>query len=91
MRAATLLRHNHLARAAGLADNKGIADASHDTLDAIHELFKEPSEVDEETLRHLYGPRVNPTRESMAASLTLEDVYKFLAEVAPITTPHKDG
>ena len=43
------------------------------------------------TLRRLYGPRVTPTRESMAANLKHEDVYKCLATVAPLTTPHEDG
>ncbi len=47
--------------------------------------------VDEESLRNLYGPRVTPTRESTAVTITLEDVYKCLAKVAPLTTPHKDG
>jgi hypothetical protein len=90
-RAVTLLRHNHFARATILADNKGIADASHDKLNAIPDLFKKPSVVDEEFLRRLYGPRVTPTQESTAVTATLEDVYKCLAEVAPLTTPHKDG
>ena len=90
-RAAALLRHNQFARAAGLADNKGIADASLDTLDAIPELFKEPGQVDEEVLRRLYGPKVTPTRESMAVTLTPEQVLKNLADVAPLTTPHRDG
>ena len=35
-RAMALLRHNQFARAAGLADTKGIADATQDTLDAIY-------------------------------------------------------
>jgi hypothetical protein len=47
--------------------------------------------VDEESLRRLYGPRVIPTRESMAVHLTPWDVYKCLAEVPPLTTSHKDG
>ena len=90
-RAASLLRHNQFARAAGLADNKCIADASKDTMDAIPNLFKEPCVVDEESLRRLHAPRVIPTRESTAVTITLEDVHKCLAEVAPLTTPHKDG
>jgi hypothetical protein len=84
------LRHNQCARAAGLADNKVIVDDTQDTLDAILDLFKKPSAVDEEALRRLYGPKVTPTRESTSISLTPEDVYKCLAEVAPFTTPHKD-
>ena len=80
-----------IARAAGLADSKGISNATQDTLDAIPEMFKEPGSVDEETLRRLYGPRVTPTRESMAVTLTPEDVYKCLATVTPLTTPHKNG
>jgi len=47
--------------------------------------------VDEDTLRRLYGPRVTPTREIMAVTLTHEDVYKCIATVAPLTTPHKNG
>ena len=47
--------------------------------------------MDEESLRRLHGPKVIPTRESMAVHLTQDDVYKCLAEVAPLTTPHKDG
>jgi hypothetical protein len=90
-RAAALLRHNPFARAVGLADNKGIADATQDTLDAIFVLFKEPEQVDEETLRKLYGPRVTPTRESTAVTLTLEEIIKSLAVVSPLITPHKDG
>jgi len=81
------MRHR-FSRAAGLADNKGIADASQDTLDAILDLFKEPNVVDEESLCRLYGPRVTPTRESTAVSITPEDVYKCPAEVAPLTTSH---
>ena len=79
------------ARGAGLANNKGIADATQDTLDAIPDLFKEPGVVDEATLRHLYGPKVLPTRDSMAVTITTEEVLKCVAEVAPLTTPHKDG
>jgi hypothetical protein len=60
-------------------------------MDAIPYLFKEHSVVDEESLRRLYGPRVTPTREGTAVTITPEDVYKCLAEVAPLTTPHKDG
>ncbi len=60
-------------------------------MDAIPDPFKEPGVVDEESLRRLYGPRVTPTRESTAVTITLKDVYKCLAEVAPLTTPHKDG
>jgi hypothetical protein len=90
-RAAALLRHNQFARAAGLADSKGIADASQETLDAIPDLFKDPEQVDEETLRKLYGPRVTPTRESMSVTLTPEEVLLNLAVVAPLTIPHKDG
>jgi len=90
-RAAALLRHNQFARAAGLADSKGIADASQDTLDAIPDLFKDPEPVAEETLRKLYGPRVTPTRESMAVNISQEEVLLHLAAVAPLTTPHKDG
>ena len=85
------MRHNQFALAARLADIKGIADASQDTRNAIPELFKEPSVVEEETLRRLYGPRVTPTRESDVVTITPDDVYKCLAEVAPITPPHKDG
>ncbi len=47
--------------------------------------------MDEESLRRLYGPRVVPTRRSMTVTLTSEDVLKCLSEVAPLTTPHKDG
>jgi hypothetical protein len=90
-RAAALLRHNQFARAAGLADSKGIADASQDTLDAIPDLFKDPGKVDEETVRKLYGSRVTPTRESMAVTITPEEVFKNLAAVSPLTTSHKDG
>jgi len=87
-----MLRHNLFACASKLVDSKGIADASHDTLDAIPDLFKdEPSVVEEETLRHLYGSRVTPTRESTVVTITPDDVYKCLAEVAPLTTPHRDG
>ena len=60
-------------------------------MDAILDLFKEPGMVDEESLGRLYGPRVIPTRESMAVHLTPDDVYKFLAKLPPLTTPHKDG
>jgi len=90
-RAASLLRHNQLARAAGLADSKGIADATQDTLDAIPDLFKAHGAVDKATLRRLYGPQVLPSRESMAVTITTEDVLKCAAKVAPLTTPHKDG
>jgi len=90
-RAATLLRHNQIARATGLAGSKGIEDATHDTLDAIPDLFKEPRHVDEDTLLRLYDPRVTPTRESMAVTLTPEDVYKCIVAVTPLTTPHRDG
>ena len=86
-----MLRHNQFAKAAGLAASKGIADASQDTMDAFPNLFKELVEVDEEALRRLYGPRVVLTRESMTVHLTSEDVLKCLSEVAPLTTPHKDG
>ena len=60
-------------------------------MDAIPYLFKEHSVVDEESLRRLYGLRATPTRESTAVTITPEDVYKCLVEVAPLTTPHKDG
>ena len=90
-RAASRLRHNQFARATGLTDSKGIANASQDTLDGIPNLFKEPCVVDEATLRRLYGPRVTPTRESTAVTITLDDVYKRLEEIAPLTTPHRDG
>jgi hypothetical protein len=43
------------------------------------------------SLRRLYGPRDTPTRESNAVTITLEDVYKCLGEVAPLTTPRNDG
>ena len=72
-------------------DNKGIADATHDTLDAIPDLFKAPDVIDEATLRRLYGPQVLPTRESMTGTITTNDVLKCVAEVAPLATPHKDG
>jgi hypothetical protein len=49
--AATLLRHNMLARAARPADNKGVADATLDTLKAFSSLFKEPSVVEDDTPR----------------------------------------
>jgi len=88
-RATALLRHNQYTRAARLSHSKGVADASHDTSDAILALFKESCVVDEESLRPLYGPRVTPTRESTSVTITVEDVYKCLAEVAPLTTPHK--
>ncbi len=55
-----LLRQNQFVRDEGLANNKGIADATHDTLDALPDLFKEPGVVDEATLRRLYGLKVNP-------------------------------
>jgi hypothetical protein len=90
-RATTLLRHNMFARAAGLAVSKGLANATQNTLDAIPDMFKEPCHVNEDTLRRLYGPRVTPTRESMAVTDIPEDVYKCIAVVAPLTTPHKDG
>ena len=90
-RASTLLRHNQFARVAGLADNKGIADATQDTIDAIPDMFKEPGTVDEATLRRLYAPKVVPTRESMAVTITTEVVLNCIAEVALLTTPHKDG
>ena len=54
-------------------------------------MFKDPSVVDEESLRCLYGPRVTLTRESTVVTITHGDVYKCLAEVASLTTPHKDG
>ncbi len=60
-------------------------------MDAIPDLFKEPLQVDEESIRRIYGPMVVPTRESMTVTLTSEDVLKCLSEVAPLTTPHKDG
>jgi len=65
-RGIALLRHNQFVRAVGLAYNKGITDATHNTLEDIPDLFKEIGVVDEATLRHLYGPKVVPTRESMA-------------------------
>ena len=45
----------------------------------------------EETLRRMYEPKIVPTRETTAVTITREDVQKCLAEVAPLTTPHKDG
>jgi hypothetical protein len=69
----------------------GIADATHDTLDALPGLFMEPGVVDEATLRRLHGPKVNPTGETMASIVTPDMVLKCLASVAPFTTPHKDG
>ncbi len=63
------------ARVARLADSKGIADATRDTLDAIPDLFKEPEHVDKETLQKLYGFRVTPTRESMSVTLTPGEAY----------------
>jgi hypothetical protein len=60
-------------------------------LDAILDLFKDPGVVDEATLRRLYGPQFEPTSESMVVSITTKDVLKCIAEVAPLTTPHKDG
>ena len=54
-------------------------------------MFKEPRLVDDETLRRLYGPKVTPIRETMAVSINPEVVHKCLAEVALLTTPHKDG
>ena len=56
-------------------------------MDAIPDLFKDPEQVDEETLRKLYGPRVTPTRESMSVTFTPEEVLLTLAAVAPLTTP----
>jgi len=85
------MRYNQYASASGRFDSKGVADASHDTLDAIPDMFKEPGVVDEESLRRLYGPRVTPTRESPALTITHEDVYKCMSKVAALTTPHKDG
>jgi hypothetical protein len=38
----------------------------------------------------MYGPKIGPTRETTSVSITTEDVQKCLAEVAPLTTPHKD-
>ena len=82
-RAAALLRHNQFARAAILEDIKGIADATQDTMDAIRDLFKEPSVVDEASLRRLYGPQVLPTRESVAVTITTEEVLKCVAKWRP--------
>ena len=39
----------------------------------------------------MYGPKIVPTRATTAVTITTEDVLKCLAEVAPLTTPHKDG
>ena len=78
-RATALLRHDQSARAAGLADNKGIADATQDTLDAIPNLFKAPRVIYEETLRRPYGPKIVPTRETTTVTITTEDVQKCLA------------
>ena len=47
--------------------------------------------MDEDTLRRLYGPRVTLIRESMAVTLTPEDVYKCIAAVEPLNTSHRDG
>ncbi len=88
---AALLWHNQFARVVGMADNKRIADATKDTLDAILDLFKEPGQVEEKTLRRLYDPRATPTRETMAVTITPESVHKCMATVAPLNTPHKDG
>ncbi len=59
--AVALLRYNQLAWAAGLADNKGIADATQDTLEALPALFKEPWVIEKATMRRLYGPNITPT------------------------------
>ncbi len=40
-------------------------------------------------MRHLYGPRVMSTRESMSTTATPDMVKKCLGDVAPLTTPHK--
>jgi hypothetical protein len=91
-RATALLRHSQFVRAAGLADSKGIANATQDTLDAIPDLFKAPGVIPQETLRRLYGPKIVPTHAGTSVTITTEDVQKCLmAEVAPLTTPHKDG
>jgi hypothetical protein len=89
--AIALLRHNQFARVAGLGDNKGIADATHDTLDALPKLLKEPEAVEEATLRRMYGPMVTHTRESMPTTITPGMVKKCLEAVAQLTTPHKHG
>jgi hypothetical protein len=60
-RATTLSRHNKFAKAARLPDNKGITDATQDTLEANSDLFKEPGVGDEAAMRRLYGPKVLPT------------------------------
>ena len=43
-----------------------------------------------ETLRRMYGPKIVPTRETTTMTITTEDAQMCLAEVAPLTTPHKE-
>ena len=74
LRAVTLLRHNQCARAAGLAESKGVADATPGTLKALPSLFKDPGVVEEATLRRLYGPEVPPTRATTAVNITVKMV-----------------
>ncbi len=42
-------------------------------------------------MRRLYGPKVTPTRESMATTITPDMAKKCLEAVAPLTTPHKNS
>jgi hypothetical protein len=91
LRAAVLLRHNQLARAARLAESKGIADAIPDTLKALPSLFNDLGVMDDATLRRLYGPDVPPIRATTYVSITVQMVKDNLSAVAPLTTSHKDG
>jgi hypothetical protein len=59
-------------------------------MDALPGLFKKPGVVEEATLGRLYGPKVIPTRETMATTIAHDLVLKCLTSMAPLTTPHKD-
>ena len=89
-RAVALLIHNQFVRAAGLSDSKGVANATYDTLDALPDLFKDPSAVEDATLRRVYGPKVTPTRATTTLVITPKLVRKCMESVAPLTTPHRD-
>jgi hypothetical protein len=90
MAVVAILKHNRFSRATMIADIKGIADATQDTMDALPGLFKEPRVVEEDTLRRLYGPKVTPTRATTTVEITSDMVRKCLESVAPLTTPHKE-
>ena len=69
----------------------GVAEATHDTIDAIGPLFPDLGVVDPQDLIDLYGLAAPPLEEHPSPVVTLELLRTCLAAAPPLSSPHRDG